>query len=66
MKEKNNNTKVAFEEKYFNFLKDKSKKEFRTLKATIEMIVVQYIDGQLNGKEETKPKFHPHFPPNAR
>lgn len=47
----NNNTKVAFEEKYFNFLKEKSKKEFRSLKATIEMIVVQYVENELKTKE---------------
>ena len=36
--------KIELEESYHEFLADKAKKNFRTIKATVEMILQQYID----------------------
>lgn len=36
--------KIELEESYHEFLADRAKKNFRTIKATVEMIVQQYID----------------------
>lgn len=41
------NVKVEFEEKYYDILKEMANKEFRTIKATIELIVVQHIDSRI-------------------
>jgi len=41
------NVKVEFEEKYYDILKEMANKEFRTIKATIELIVVQHIDNRI-------------------
>lgn len=39
--------KVEFDEKYHSILAEMGDKEFRTIKATVEMIVVQYIDSKI-------------------
>lgn len=39
--------KVEFDEKYHSILAEMADNEFRTIKATVEMIVVQYIDSKL-------------------
>ena len=53
--------KVEFEEKYHAILAEMADKEFRTIKATVEMIVVKYLNGERVGKNT-----FPIYPPNCR
>lgn len=53
--------KVEFDEKYHSILAEMADKEFRTIKATVEMIVVKYLNGERVGKNA-----FPIHPPNCR
>ena len=53
--------KVEFDEKYHNILTEMADKEFRSIKATVEFIVVKYLDEIISGK-----KTFPIYPPNCR
>jgi len=53
--------KVEFDEKYHSILAEMADKEFRTIKATVEMIVFKYINGELTGKNAL-----PIYPANCR
>ena len=46
--------KIELEESYHEFLADRAKKNFRTIKATVEMIVQQYIDSERFRRERLK------------
>lgn len=53
--------KVEFDEKYHTILAEMADKEFRSIKATVEFIVVKYLDEIISGK-----KTFPIYPPNCR
>ena len=53
--------KIEFDEKYHSILAEMADKEFRSIKATVEFIVVKYLDEIINIK-----KTFPNYPPNCR
>lgn len=43
---------IELESDYYNKLKTFANSEFRTIKATVEMIVIKYLDNKLFDKED--------------
>lgn len=54
--------KIEFDERYHSILTEMAETEFRTIKATVEMIVVKYLSNRLCDKQQTTLQ----FPPNTR